>query len=97
MATPKIPQRRTTDNPFSMLVRLWDWIDRRQIDAHVVAAIILIGSIKLLTWAMNFANANPGKSGLEVAAIIGAVMVPWSALQAAAIKFYFDTRQNDYT
>ena len=93
-----IPHRRSSDAEWwiSLPTRAWDWIDRRQIDAHVVSAIILYGSIKITTWAMQFVNLHPDKPGLEVAAIISVVMLPWSGLQAAAIKFYFETRQKSY-
>lgn len=73
----------------------WDWIDKRQIDAHVVSAIVLWGTLKITSWAMRFAD-QADRPGIEVAAIIGAVMVPWSALQAAAIKFVFDTRKESF-
>ena len=74
----------------------WDWIDKRQIDAHIVSAIVLYGTIKITHWAMRFAE-HGDRPGIEVAAIIGAVMIPWSALQAAAIKFVFDTRRGTFT
>lgn len=73
----------------------WDFVDRRQIDAHVVSAIVLWGTIKITAWAMRFAE-HAERPGIEVAAIIGAVMVPWSALQAAAITFVFRARQSSF-
>ncbi len=93
--TPE-PHRRVGDTWYAKLGAFWDWIDKRQIDAHVVAAIILYGTIKITHWAMHFASDSP-RPGLEIAAIIGAVMVPWSALQGAVVSFYFKTRENDYT
>lgn len=78
------------------LSQAWDWIDRRQIDAHVVAAIVLWGTIKITSWAMHYAASHPERSGVDLAAVIAAVMVPWSALQAAVCKWYFDTRQGTY-
>lgn len=71
---------------------LWDWVDKRQIDAHVASAVILIGTVKIAEWAMTFVDLHPDKPGLEVAAIIGAVMVPWSALQGFAVKFIFERK-----
>jgi hypothetical protein len=73
----------------------WDWVDRRQIDAHLISAIVLWGTIKITSWAMHFASEGD-RPGIEVAAIIGAVMIPWSALQAAAIKFIFETRTKSF-
>jgi hypothetical protein len=74
------------------LTRFWDWVDAREIDKHVLSAGVFWGLIKITDWAMGFAAAHPDKSGLEVAAIIGAVTGPYSILQAACIKFYFDNR-----
>jgi len=74
------------------LTRIWDWIDKRDIDKHVVSIVVLYGTKILTDWAMAFATANAGKPGLEIAAIIAAVTGPYMVLQAAAIKFYFDAR-----
>lgn len=70
----------------------WDWIDKRDIDKHLVSVTILWGTWKLTEWAMAFAAANPAKPGIELAAIIGAVTAPYLALQAAALAFYFRAR-----
>jgi hypothetical protein len=72
--------------------RIWDWIDKRDIDKHVVSIVVLYGTKILTSWAMAFATAHADKPGLEIAAIIAAVTGPYMALQAAAIKFYFDSR-----
>jgi hypothetical protein len=76
----------------SWLTRAWDWIDQRDIDKHAVSVVILYGTKVLTSWAMTFAAAHADKPGLEIAAIIAAVTAPYMALQAAAIKFYFDSR-----
>lgn len=75
---------------------VFDWIDRRQIDAYAVSFIILYATIKITEWAMAFVDKYPNKPGVEVAAIIAAVMVPWSGLQAACVKFLFDARQRSF-
>ena len=72
---------------------LWDWIDARDIDKHAVSVAIMLGTYKLTDWAMNYAWTNPGKPGLELAAVIAAVTGPYMALQAAAIAFYFNARK----
>lgn len=69
----------------------WDWIDKRDIDKHIVSLTILYGSVLVLDWAMKFAE-HGNRPGLEIAAIIAAVTAPYMALQTAAIKFYFDSR-----
>lgn len=75
----------------STLTRVWDWIDKRDIDKHIVSVAILYGTVQQVAWAMAFAAASP-RPGLEVAAIIAAVTTPYAALQAAALKFYFESR-----
>lgn len=72
--------------------RFWTWIDDRQIDAHIVAVFIMWGTLKITDWAMRYAE-TADRPGLEVAAVIGAVMVPWGALQAAVVKWYFEARK----
>jgi hypothetical protein len=73
----------------------WDWVDRRQIDAHVVNAVTLCGTINITTWAMKFAE-HGDRPGIEVAAIIAAVTAPWAALQAAMVRFVFDARKTSF-
>ena len=74
------------------LTRWWDWIDARQIDRHALSMGIFYGTARLTEWAMAFAASAHERPGMEVAAIIAAVTAPYMALQAAAIKFYFDAR-----
>jgi hypothetical protein len=86
--------RRRTDGWFGWLTRLWDFIDAREIDKHVVSVSVMYGTLLVTQWAMGFAEAQSalGRSGVEIAATIAAVLGPYSLLQAAAIKFYFDNR-----
>lgn len=75
----------------------WEWVDKRQIDAHCYSLLILWGTVRITNWCMEFATHHGAeKPGLEVAAVIAAVMAPWSALQAAAIKFLFDARTTSF-
>jgi hypothetical protein len=75
------------------LARFWDWIDKRGVDKHLVSIAILWGTVKVTEWAMAYASLhNDPANGVGVAAIIGAVSGPYMALQAAAIKFYFESR-----
>lgn len=73
----------------------WDWIDRRQIDAHLVNAVTLYGTIKITSWAMHFAE-HADRPGIEVAAILAAVGGPWAILQGAMVKFVFDARRGTF-
>lgn len=83
-------RRRSEDK--GVVTRAWDWIDDRNIDKHVVSLAILYGTIKVTEWAMKYASAETDKSGAEVAMVIAAVAAPYMALQAAALKFYFEAR-----
>ena len=70
----------------------WDWVDKRDLDKHLVSLAVLYGTIKVTAWAMRFAE-HGDRPGIEVAAIIAAVAGPYMALQSAAIAFYFKARQ----
>ena len=94
----RTPRRRQTDNWRGALCWCaargrdwWDWVDRRQIDKHAVAIVILYGTVAVMKWAMNFA-AEKNIPGLELAAVIASVVAPYMALQGAAIAFYFRSR-----
>lgn len=94
-------KRRSSDRgPLCWLAlragQFWDFIDKRQIDAHVYSCAILYGTVKITEWCMEYASLMHGRPGLEVAAVIGAILAPWSALQAAAIKFLFDARSGSF-
>lgn len=85
------PRQRSEDQ--GPLTRMWDFIDKRDIDKHVVSLAILMGTVKVTQWAMAYASAETDKSGAEVAMVIAAVVAPYMALQAAAIQQYFKARQ----
>lgn len=76
--------------------QFWDFIDRRQIDAYAISVAILAGTIKITDWAMEFVDSHPDIDLSKAALVIGAVMVPWSGLQAAAVKFLFDARTKSF-
>ena len=86
------PTRRKTDGWFGWLTRLWDWIDNRDIDKHVMAWATYYVTIRIVAWAAEFIEDNPDKPGLEVAAIVTAVTLPWTPVQAAVIRWYFEAR-----
>ena len=92
-----IEQRRSEDTGFWCVIaqrcsQAWDFVDARDIDKHAVSLAILSGTVFVTHWAMKFAE-HGDRPGLEVAAIIAAVLGPYSALQAAALSFYFKARQ----
>lgn len=90
--------RRRTDDGWLCVVaqrarEFWDWVDRRQIDAYAVSIGIFYGTVKITEWAMAYASSHAGEG---VALIIAAVTAPYMAMQAAALKFYFDARQRSF-
>lgn len=94
MSDEKVFVARKADKWFGPLTQLWDFIDARDIDKHVVSLVILWGTWSITRWAMGFAAAMAAMkvSGLEIAAIIGAVIGPYSMLQGYALKVYFGAR-----
>ncbi len=92
------------------LSEFWDFVDKRDIDKHVTAQVIiwafLIGTYDMTRWGYTFANnwlqaVKDGKviSGTEVAAVLAAIGGPWSLLVGAVlsivVNFYFKARRED--
>ena len=75
--------------------QFWDFVDKRQIDAHILSLAIFYGTIRMAEWSMEFAWTST-RPGMEVGVIIASITAPWSALQAAAIKFFFDARSTTF-
>lgn len=71
------------------LKRFWDWVDERDIDKHVLSIAVMVSTFKITAWAITYAMTCT-KPGAEVAMIIAAVLVPWTPLQAAALKWQFE-------
>lgn len=79
---------------FEWFKRFWDWVDERDIDKHFVSLVILSGTWSITRWAMAFAAQSvvAGASGTGTAAIITAVVAPYSVMQGYALKVYFESR-----
>ena len=75
--------------------QLWDFIDQRDIDKHAMAWAVFGITCYLLQWTLNFVWVYPDKPGLEVAAIVGAIMATWTPVQAKVIQWYFASRTDD--
>ena len=75
----------------ALLARFWDWIDQRDVDKHLMAWAIMYLTIKMSLWTVDFVGATT-RAGTDVAAIIAAIWLPWSGVQAVVIKWYFDAR-----
>lgn len=98
----RTPRRRQLDSWRGVLCwfaargrDFWDFIDRRQIDKHAMSIVILYGTVLVMRWAMGFAAENDHgvMSGVDMAAVIAAVTAPYMALQAVAIKWYFERQK----
>lgn len=75
----------------NVITQLWDWVDQRGIVRRVVLFSTLYMTWEAYQWAAMF-SATTSRTGMDVAAIIGAVTAPISMLQAAAFKVYSDSR-----
>lgn len=69
----------------------WNFLDSRYIIRRMVLFITIWMSYISYLWAASFA-ATCMKDGTEIALIIGAVLVPISALQGFAFKLYLDSK-----
>ena len=74
-----------------MLTSTMEFIDRHLVVRRLTLAWMCGITSWAMLWTMDFAAASP-RSGIDVAAIIGAIWVPLSALQGAVIAFYNSAR-----
>lgn len=70
---------------------VWNFIDNRAVIRRVSFLWVLWMTTEVITWAMDFADHHQDMDGLKMAAILGAILTPWSAMQAAIFKFYADS------
>jgi len=71
---------------------LWAWVEQHHIDSLAVIGVTLWLTVRVIEWAMEYADLHYDIAGLQVAAIIGAVLTPWGIMQAALFKFYVDLK-----
>lgn len=72
----------------------WTWVDTRYISRRVVLGITIWITIHSYMWAAHFASTCMDKSGMEIAAIIAAVLTPISTLQGFIFKSYVGSKGN---
>lgn len=86
--------RRTADQSLLKATNrtFWNWVERHHIDSLAVIIVTLWLTVKVIGWAMDFADEHYSEAGLQIAAIIGAVLTPWGIMQAALFKFYADLK-----
>lgn len=70
----------------------WSWTEQHHIDSLAVIVVTLWLTVRVVDWAMDFAEAHYSEQGMHIAAIIGAVLTPWGIMQAALFKFYADLK-----
>lgn len=70
--------------------QFWDFIDKRDIDKHLSFWALMYGTVKITEWGMIFASLHPDMDGLKMAAVIGAVLGPYTVLMTAATKWYYE-------
>ena len=75
----------------SSFVQLYDALDDRDWDKHLIAVLTMCVSYKVLMWSIGFAGSSP-RPGIDIAAILGAINAPLMAVQAAVLKFYIESR-----
>lgn len=67
-------------------------MDESKMFRRIAFTIALWLQVEATYWSFNFATTHGLDKGLEIAAIIGAVLTPLSAFVAATFKFYSETR-----
>ncbi|HEY6019806.1 MAG TPA: hypothetical protein VIY48_07845 [Candidatus Paceibacterota bacterium] len=73
--------------------RFWDWIDGRAVIRRIVLFVVLWMTWRVTVWSFEFAHdAMIAGRGMEVAAMLAAVTMPFAALQAFVFKWYSDSR-----
>ena len=70
----------------------WDWFEQHHIDSLAVVVVTLWLTWDVIQWAMGFADEHYEIEGLQIAAIIGAVLTPWGLMQTAMFAFYLNLK-----
>ena len=99
LAAPRDPGSRDRARDKSWLYRLasgaagfWDFIDKRQIDVHLMAWGVLCLAGYAVFWAMEFVWAHPDKPGIEVGLIVAAITAPLTLILPKVVDLYFKAR-----
>ncbi len=94
MDNPTLKRRATDGGPLCWLARrlteFWDFFDKRDIDKHLMAWATFYVTVALTSWAKQYVEDHADKPGLELAAVIGAALLPWTPVQSFVIKWYFE-------
>lgn len=77
-------------------LRFWEWIDSRGIVRRVSLGFTFYMTYVSFKWAIEYAAASK-LPGLEVAAVVAAVLAPISYLQKAVFEAYIGSRGKEST
>ena len=96
------PLRRTGDQRLIVAATLtakktsrsfWRWVEEHHVDSFLVLVVTLWLTIRVMDWALEFPyDLDTKLSGVDKAAILGAVLTPWGILQGLMFKFYIDLK-----
>jgi hypothetical protein len=91
--------RRAEDKGFWCIVahrmsEAWDFIDNRDIEKYVLIVWVFAFTTLLSYHLILFADRHMDKSGIELAAVIGAITLPWSWVAKAAVEWFFKARMD---
>jgi hypothetical protein len=70
-----------------------DFLDQRMVVRRFAFFWVLWITERCITWTLAFAGSSP-RGGMEVAAIIGAIWIPITALQGAVFHLYNNGRRD---
>lgn len=74
------------------LSEFWDFVDKRQIDVHLMSWAVFALAGYTVYWSMEFVWTHPEKPGLEVGAIVAAINLPITPVLAKVVDWYFKAR-----
>jgi hypothetical protein len=96
------PSRRSVDHGVAAVAAktaartsktFWNWFESHHIDMLLVLSVTLYLTYTVVDWALWFPTETETKmSGVDRAAILGAVLTPWGIMQGLMFKFYVDLK-----
>lgn len=70
------------------------FVNENKVIRRASLAVMLTMTVLIFKWATIFASESQ-KPGIEIAAIIAAILAPLSTLQGFVFKFYNDSRSQE--
>ena len=87
------PKRRSTDRIAGLFQAFLGFLDNRSVFRRVAFVWMMWLTTRASFWCFDYAASKVFADGVQVAAVIAAVMMPIGALQAAVFKWYSESRQ----